>query len=216
MNFVLIPCKDLDRGKSRLAGCLSPRARARLCAFFLRRTIEVASVAFGRRWVRVITADRRVASMAVEHGVGVIRDFRTGLNDALARGRARVLAEAGASGVLILPIDLPLATPAALRCIAAAPEAAIIVPDENADGTNVLRLPPAALRQFVFAYGPQSFARHMATAHRIGIEMRRIDLPELVFDVDRPQQYARWAPREPDWRIAGQRVGRRNAMQASA
>ncbi len=199
---VLIPCKDLDRGKSRLAGCLTPRARAALCAFFLCRTLDVAIEAVGRRCVRVVTGDRHVAAIAAEHGVGVIADGGGGLNGALEHGRARILSEAGNCAALILPIDLPLATGAALTRIAAERHAAIIVPDENLNGTNVLRLAPAALRRFPFCYGPHSYARHAAAARRIGIDMRRIDDPELMFDIDRPEQYRRWAPGDPAWRGA--------------
>jgi 2-phospho-L-lactate guanylyltransferase len=206
MNFVLIPCKNLDRGKSRLAGCLSRRARAALCEFFLHRTLGVATTAFHRRSVRVITADWRVAIIAKRYGVDMIHDGGAGLNDALARGLARLFAEAGDCDALILPIDLPLATPAALRCIVAAPEAAVIVPDEIAEGTNILRLTPPAMRRFPLNYGPQSFARHMAASQRAGITLCRIDVPELMFDVDSPRQYRRWAPREPAWLPAGRPV----------
>ena len=43
MIVILIPCKNLDRGKSRLAGCLTPRSRRALCEFFLCRTLDVAT-----------------------------------------------------------------------------------------------------------------------------------------------------------------------------
>jgi len=197
---VLIPCKDLDRGKSRLAGCLTPRARAALCEFFLCRTLDVATEAVGRRCVRVVTGDRHVAAIAAEHGVGAIADGGGGLNGALEHGRARILSEAGDCAGLILPIDLPLATAAALTRIAVERHAAVIVPDENRAGTNILRLAPAALRRFPFCYGPHSYAWHAAAARRIGIGMRRIDDPELMFDVDRPEQYRRWAPGDAGWR----------------
>jgi 2-phospho-L-lactate/phosphoenolpyruvate guanylyltransferase len=197
---VLIPCKDLDRGKSRLAGCLAPRDRVALCAFFLRRTLDVAIEALGRGCVRVVTGDRHVAAIAAEHGAGVIADGGGGLNGALEHGRSQILREAGDCAALILPIDLPLATAAAVERIASERHAAVIVSDENLNGTNVLRLAPAALRRFPFCYGPQSYARHGAAARRAGFDMRRIDAPELMFDVDRPEHYRRWAPGDPAWR----------------
>jgi 2-phospho-L-lactate guanylyltransferase len=197
---VLIPCKDLDRGKSRLAGCLAARDRAALCAFFLRRTLDIAIGSLGRRCVRVVTRDRHVAAIAAEHGVGVIADNRGGLNGALEHGRDRILSEAGDCAALILPIDLPLATAAAVERIASERHAAVIVPDEHLSGTNILRLAPAALRRFPFCYGPESYARHCAAARRAGFDMRRIDDPKLMFDVDRPEQYRRWAPGDPVWR----------------
>jgi 2-phospho-L-lactate guanylyltransferase len=191
MNLVvLIPCKNLDRGKSRLAACLSPRSRRALCEFFLCRTLDVATQAVAPARVRVVTGDPRVAAIAAEYGAGAIPDGDAGLNGALARGRAQALAEAGDCAGLILPIDLPLATPDALAGVADAPHA--IVPDESGAGTNVLRLAPAAFRAFRFAFGAHSFAVHRANARRMGLDVRIVKDPLLMFDVDTPEQYRRW------------------------
>jgi len=200
MNVItLIPCKNLDRGKSRLAGCLSPRSRRALCEFFLCRTLDVATAAVGPENVRVVTGDPRVATLAAEYGVTAIPDRDADLNDALALGRDHALAEMGERAGLILPIDLPLATAAALARVMAAPEAAVIVPDEGADGTNILRLAPAAFRHFRFAYGPRSYAAHRAQASEIGLGVRSVHDPVLMFDVDTPEQYGRWAEHDPAW-----------------
>jgi 2-phospho-L-lactate/phosphoenolpyruvate guanylyltransferase len=192
MNLiVLIPCKDLDRGKSRLAGVLSPRSRRALCEFFLCRTLDVATRAFGAARVRVVTSDPRVAAIAAEYGAGAVPDGGADLNGALEHGRAHVMAETGDCAGLILPIDLPLATPESLAGVAEAPH--VIVPDESADGTNVLRLAPAAFRTFRFAFGPHSFTAHRAHAGALGLDVRIVKDPLLMFDVDTPEQYRRWA-----------------------
>jgi 2-phospho-L-lactate/phosphoenolpyruvate guanylyltransferase len=189
---VLIPCKDLDRGKSRLARCLAPRARRALCEFFLCRTLDVATKAFDPAWVRVVTGDPRVAALAAEFRVAAIADGGADINGALARGRSRVLTENGDCAALILPIDLPLATPAALARLAEARDDAVIVPDEATAGTNVLRLGRRALRRFRFAYGPQSFRRHRAEARALGLSLRTVHDPVLKFDIDGPDEYRRW------------------------
>jgi len=191
MNLViLIPCKNLDRGKSRLAACLSPRSRRALCEFLLCRTLDVATHVLAPSCVRVVTSDPRVAAIAAEYGAGAIPDGGADLNGALARGRAQVLAETGDCAGLILPIDLPLATPAALAGVAGAPD--VIVPDEIADGTNILHLAPAAFRTFRFDFGSRSFAAHCANARETGTDMRVVEDPRLMFDVDTPEQYRRW------------------------
>jgi 2-phospho-L-lactate/phosphoenolpyruvate guanylyltransferase len=187
---ILIPCKNLDRGKSRLAACLSPRSRRALCEFFLCRTLDVATRVLSPTCVRVVTGDPRVVAIAAEYGAGAIPDDDADLNGALGRGRARMVAEAGDCAGLILPIDLPLATPAALARAASAPHA--IVPDESADGTNVLHLGPAAFRAFRFDFGPHSFAAHCGNGRDIGIDMQVVRDPLLMFDVDTPEQYHRW------------------------
>ncbi len=187
---ILIPCKDLDRGKSRLADCLSPRSRRALCEFFLCRTLDVATQVSDR--VRVVTSDPRVAAIAAEFGAGAIPDDGADLNGALARGRAAVVAEGDHRAGLILPIDLPLATPAALGRVAASSHA--IVPDEEADGTNVLHLAAPAFRAFRFDFGPCSFAAHRAHARAMGVDCQIVEDPLLMFDVDTPAQFHRWAP----------------------
>jgi 2-phospho-L-lactate guanylyltransferase len=196
---VLVPCKDLDRGKSRLAVCLTPRSRRALCEFFLCRTLDVATATVSPANVRVVTSDPRVGAIAREYGVAVIADREGDLNEALERGRQSILTDAGDCAGLVLPIDLPLATPAALGEIAAARQDVVIVPDEAMDGTNVLRLGPRALRGFRFAFGPGSYAAHCANARAAGLAVRTVRAPSLAFDVDGPEQYRRWAPENPAW-----------------
>ena len=99
----------------------------------------------------------------------------------------------------MLPIDLPLATPAALGDVADAPQDVVIVPDEEMDGTNVLRLGPRALRRFRFSFGPHSYAAHCAFAARRVFDLRTVSESSLAFDVDGPEQYRRWVPENPAW-----------------
>jgi 2-phospho-L-lactate guanylyltransferase len=197
--IILIPCKHLDRGKSRLATCLTPRSRRALCEFFLCRTLDLATGTVPPALVRVVTSDPRVVSIAAEYGVAAIDDGGRDLNGALECSRWRILAESGDCAGLVLPIDLPLATPAALVEVAVAPQDVAIAPDEAMDGTNVLRLGPRALRQLPFAFGPHSYAAHCGLARAAGLVVRTVSEPGLAFDVDGPEQYRRWASEHPSW-----------------
>jgi 2-phospho-L-lactate/phosphoenolpyruvate guanylyltransferase len=196
---ILIPCKNLDRGKSRLAACLSPRSRRALCEFFLCRTLDLATATVTPTSVRVVTSDPRVAAIAREYGVAAIDDGEGDLNSALECGRRRILADGGDCAGMVLPIDLPMATPAALGEIAATPQDVVIVPDEAMDGTNLLRLSRRALRGFRFSFGPHSHAAHTAFARAHGFDVITVSEPSLAFDVDGPEQYRRWAPENPAW-----------------
>jgi 2-phospho-L-lactate guanylyltransferase len=202
MTIILIPCKNLDRGKSRLAGCLTPRSRRALCEFFLCRTLDVATQAVTPRHVRIVTSDPRVDAIARDYGVAVIPDHGGGLNAALENGRQHVLAEGLGQSGLVLPIDLPLATPAELGKIVSAAGEVVIVPDEGRTGTNVLRLGAHAFRRFRFAFGARSYVAHCAEARAEGFEAVTVEAPNLAFDVDRPEQYRRWAPENPAWNQA--------------
>jgi 2-phospho-L-lactate guanylyltransferase len=202
MIVILIPCKNLDRGKSRLAGCLTPRSRRALCKFFLCRTLDVATQTVPPEQVRVVTSDPRVDAIARDYGVAVIPDRGGGLNAALEEGRRRLLAEGGGHAGLVLPIDLPRATPAELGRVASAAQEVVIVPDEATTGTNVLRLGPDAFRRFRFSFGVRSCAAHSAEALRIGFDAVTLGAPNLAFDVDRVEQYRRWAAENPAWHRA--------------
>ena len=199
MTIILIPCKNLDRGKSRLAGCLTPRSRRALCEFFLCRTLDVATQAVTPRHVRIVTSDPRVDAIARDYGVAVIPDRGGGLNAALENGRQHVLAEGSGQSGLVLPIDLPLATPAEIGKVASAAGEVVIVPDEARTGTNLLRLGSRAFRRFRFSFGVRSYAAHCAEARAGGFEALTVEAPNLAFDVDRPEQYRRWAPENPAW-----------------
>jgi 2-phospho-L-lactate guanylyltransferase len=202
MTVILIPCKNLDRGKSRLAGCLTPRSRRALCEFFLCRTLDVATQAVTPRQVRLVTSDPRVEAIARDYGVAVIPDRGGGLNAALENGRRHVLAEGGARAGLVLPIDLPLATTAELGKVASAAGEVVIGPDEEMTGTNVLRLGTRAFRAFRFSFGVESYAAHCAEARAGGFEVVTFEVPNLAFDVDHPEQYRRWAAENPAWNHA--------------
>jgi 2-phospho-L-lactate guanylyltransferase len=62
------------------------------------------------------------------------------------------------------------------------------VPCHRDDGTTVLSVPTAA--GFEFAYGPGSFRRHVAEAHRRGYGVRVVRDATLAFDVDVPADLA--------------------------
>src|SRR6185312_568775 len=109
---VLIPCKPLSEGKSRLSQLLPPRARYELCASLLRQTLELARLLADPDRIFLVTADESAAAQARALGATVIADSANELNDALELGRNRI--QNGADGLLVLPIDLPLADEAAI------------------------------------------------------------------------------------------------------
>lgn len=115
--------------------------------------------------VIVVTDDRAV----VPPGAAAIPDPGGGLGAAVTAGLARVQGHA-----LVVNADLPCATPAALRRLAAAGLALV----EAADGTtNALSLPDPNV--FAPLYGPGSAERFRAHA-----PFATVASPELEADVD--------------------------------
>jgi 2-phospho-L-lactate guanylyltransferase len=189
---VLIPCKNLDVGKSRLSECLAPAERREFCKRLLTQTLERSVALAAPANIRVVTADPEAVAMAREYSVETLADFRGGLNAALKDARATILETGTVSALLVLPIDLSLATPDVISEFISCAGDIVMAPDEGGTGTNLLLLRSPALKTFRFAYGPGSFAAHAAWAQANGLRIEAVRDRRLAFDVDGPAQYATW------------------------
>ncbi|MCP5025091.1 MAG: 2-phospho-L-lactate guanylyltransferase [Actinomycetia bacterium] len=174
---VLVPVKSFAEAKVRLTPALEPRQRADLA----RRLGDIVLAAAAPLPVAVVCDDPGVAAWAQERGARVIWTPRRGLNAAVADGVA-ALAEAGFKRVVVAHGDLPLATGFA-HLLGQGP-GVVLVPDRVEDGTNVLVVPTAA--GFEFQYGAASFRRHLAEAHRLGLDASIVDDERLAWDLDSP------------------------------
>jgi 2-phospho-L-lactate guanylyltransferase len=175
---VLVPIKAFSLAKGRLAEVLDAGERAALA----RRMAAQVLAAAAPLPVTVVTGDAEVAAFARSHGASVLDDPGGGLNGAVTAGVAH-LAALGFDEVVVAHADLPRA--AGLAALTGATEACTLVPDRRDDGTNVLVVPAGA--GFEFAYGPGSFARHVAEASRLGLAVRAVRDARLGWDVDLPE-----------------------------
>ena len=187
-NNILIPCKPLSEGKSRLSQLLPARARYELCAELLRQTLELARLLAGPDRIFLVTADESAAAQARALGIAVVADSANGLNGALDLGRSRI--QNGADGLIVLPIDLPLADEAAIEKALGACDVTLAA-DGRRSGTNLLALRGDAACHFPFSFGANSFARHREIARRAGYSLTEVDDPILAFDLDAPEDYLR-------------------------
>lgn len=182
--WVVVPVKDADRGKSRLADVLGPGERGRFVRSMALDTLAAASAAESVAGVVLVTPDRVLASWAQRGGAVVVDEpAGGGLDEAVRAGEAAVRASTPDAPVAALLGDLPGLRPAdldeALRL--AAGLALAYVPDAAGTGTTLLTAGPgSALRP---AFGTGSSARHTAAGHVA------LDLPlasTLRHDVDEP------------------------------
>lgn len=173
---MLVPVKAFGTAKARLAPTLDAAGRAELARIMAAGVLAAA----GPLPVAVVCDDPEVASWAREKGAMVLPEPGRGLNGAVEAGVER-LGDAGASEVLVVHADLPFAHEVAQL---AGFGGVTLVPDRRDDGTNVVCVATGA--GFRFHYGPGSFARHRAEAHRLGLVCRVVRDPELTWDVDVP------------------------------
>jgi len=178
---ILIPCKPLKSGKTRLSSVLTEQERAALCASLLARTVALAA---GIAATTVVTTDRAVVEISRRNNAQVfVEPARADLNAALT---AAYGAFPPGDAVLILPIDLPLLTSATILRVCADQDIMTIVPDRLETGTNLMLLPRHVDRSFRFCYGIDSFRQHCTEANRLHLASRICHFAEAAFDVDTP------------------------------
>lgn len=183
----IVPVGSLAGAKSRLGAVLDAEERLDLTLRLARGTIGAAVAARQVDDVLVITPDDAIRALALELGARPILQRDRGLNHGIAAARAEAMA-AGADAVLILPIDLPDVTAAAIDAVAAAllePERPLvaIVPDRHGRGTNALLMaPPDAID---LCFGGDSALAHEAAARATGARLVVLGGP-LALDLDTP------------------------------
>ena len=194
---ILIPCKSLDAGKSRLSNCLDNGSRRSLCKQLLTTSLKKALSMAPPTQVHIVTADPEAIIIAAQLGIGALHDSGGGLNAALEVSRNILLtATKGKSALLTLPIDLPYASADAIGNVIACAGEVVIAPDEIGTGTNLLLLRHAALQHLPFCYGPNSAMAHHKAARSLGLDVAIVKDRRLAFDVDGPAQYAAWRAQE--------------------
>ena len=186
--WAIVPVKPLRRGKSRLAGVLTPEERNDLNRRLLTHTLETLNAIPEIEQVLVISRDQAALSLAREHGARtVLENGAPELNVALARATI-VVKNYATRGLLIVPADLPLISPEdvnAMLDIAVDPPVVVLAPDHRRQGTNALLVCPVGLIEYDF--GPGSFQRHCERALQAGARLEILELPSLALDMDMPE-----------------------------
>jgi 2-phospho-L-lactate guanylyltransferase len=196
--YAVIPVGALDGAKSRLGAVLDAEERHDLVLRLADATIRSAVATAGIAETLVITPDDTVRAIASAAGARPVLQRSRGLNAGLREARAEALA-GGATAMVILPIDLPRVSPAAVGALLeplddAGPLVAL-VPDRHGRGTNALLLAPPDVIDVCF--GGDSHAAHAAAAADVGA--RFIDLGgPLTYDLDTPDDLLLDQSREPE------------------
>jgi 2-phospho-L-lactate guanylyltransferase len=187
---VVIPIRSLRNGKTRLAPVLGPDARAALLRAAAGRVVE-ATVASGiAESILVVSPDAEALAWAAARGAAVVPlaqpAHHPGLNGSIEAGREWALAR-GADAILSLFGDLPLLAADDLVSLAAHPEEVVLGADRRGEGTNALLLRLSGRgAEFHFAFGEGSLARHLAEAHRLGLDAAVHEAAGTAFDLDTP------------------------------
>jgi len=184
----IVPIGALENAKSRLGGSLDAEERRDLVDAMIERTLGATTATQAIAETLVVSPDREALAQADRLGARTMRQRGQGLNAGIREARDDAIA-GGADAVMILPIDLPLVSPAALAQLVAPlgvvgeRPLVVLAPDRHHRGTNGLLLaPPDAIEP---SFGGDSRAAHEACARDAGARYVELDGP-LSLDLDTP------------------------------
>lgn len=193
-TWAIVPVKSLEQAKQRLAAVLPLAARRRLMMVMLEDVLATLRHVERLEPVLVVTPDAEVAERAVDAGARVLREASSQGHSAAAIAGFAYAQSHGAIRAITLPADAPLVTAVELRSLiegdaVTTDRLLTLVPSHDGDGTNGFLVAPPNLMQP--AFGPGSFARHLAQAAAQKIECRVRQLPGLALDIDEPADLTR-------------------------
>jgi 2-phospho-L-lactate guanylyltransferase len=186
--WAVVPVKERASAKERLSPMLRPETRHALALAMLEDVLAALTATPGVAGLLVVTVDPEAGRLAATYGARLIevgaRDGHTGAVTAAAR----LLAAEHRSGMLTLPGDIPLVTPAEIARLLAAHLPApsfTIVPSHDEQGSNAIACsPPDAVP---LRFGENSFYPHLQSAEMAGIRPNVVQLPGIALDIDNPE-----------------------------
>jgi 2-phospho-L-lactate guanylyltransferase len=182
VRALALPVKSLGHAKTRLAGLLTPLERGALSLAMYEDVLDVTLALEGwETWV--VSPDESVLEIAIGRGALPIREERPSLRSAVHRIEAEAAARMSHT-LAILLADTPFVTLEALTTVAHTLGPVVIAPSADERGTNLLlRRPPGAIPS---RFGPDSFRRHLEVAAERELPTAVVELDELAFDLDEP------------------------------
>lgn len=159
----LVPFKDTEWGKSRLADTLTPEQRRCLSRSMLDHVLRTLGKVSEIEQIGLVS--RRPAT---EPRLSWMQDRGRGLNVELGRAR-RVW---NAYDILVIHADLPKLQFEDVRLLLRAADqfGAALAPDRHGSGTNAIAI--KAGRAFQFQFGPDSFSKHASDVHTSACVLR--------------------------------------------
>ena len=185
--WVVIPVKDIDAAKQRLAGVLDAEERRALYTAMLKDVLSAVAGARGYDTVALVTRDATAIAIAARFGFNVIDDRdNAGHTEAVNLAIAHLQGlEVGA--MVTFPGDIPLVTPYEIETLLDASRSGpgmTIAPSRDKRGSNAVACtPPDAVP---LRFGSDSFFPHLAAARHCEIEPRVVELAGFGLDIDTP------------------------------
>ena len=185
--WAVVPAKNFENAKQRLAQALTPEQRHCLFAAMLEDVLVVLSQCTDLAGVLVVTRDREARALAESVGAEVLWEAENRGQTAAVSDAAQYLVGQGVTAMLAVPGDVPLITVSEVQKLLAehgnAP-AMTIAPARDELGSNGIVCSPPEI--IPLRFGDNSFVPHLQAARNAGIQPRIVKLPGFGLDIDRP------------------------------
>ncbi len=191
MIAALLPVKEFEKSKNRLAGYLSAKERMELARTMFEDVWEVLLEATARKdglgRLLVVSAEPYVVRRCRKEGVECLDEKESGTHsDSVRRGTEWAMS-LGVTCLLSIPIDSPGMTATEILTLArfGREHSVVLVPSVDGSGTNALvRTPPDAIDP---RFGPGSCRLHIEEAEKRGLDWLVVRPPGLLTDIDTPE-----------------------------
>ena len=189
--WAVVPVKDLSGAKQRLTPLLSATERRALFAAMLEDVLCALAASPGLAGILMVARNALAHDLAGRYGARVLVEDENRGHTAASTLGARTLAQGGIAGMLQVPADLPLLTPADVAALLRAhgeTPAVTLAPSRDGRGTNAVVCSPPDLLPLCF--GDDSFRPHLERARSLGTEPQIVLRPGLGLDIDTPGDLA--------------------------
>ena len=189
--WAIIPIKELDGAKQRLAPLLTPAQRRALIEVMMGEVLEAVAGAKRLAGILVVTLDPQATAIGQRLGARIVTDgAREGHTGSVTAG-LRLLAREGSGGMMTVPADIPAATADEFDAVLAAhlpgPSFTISPAHDDLGSNAVICSPPDSVP---LRFGDNSYFPHLDAARRCGIEPTILRQPGIAMDIDHPVDLA--------------------------
>jgi len=186
--WAVVPIKNFDHAKNRLAGVLTPDERRELVLAMLNDVLTALRASAALDEIVVVSPEKAIESHVREFDASFLRDERNAGHSLAVQQACLHASRNGARGIVHLPGDLPLITAEQIVWLCERLRrgpALLLGPYRRGTGTNVIAMAP--ILPFEFRFGPDSFVSHLGEANRRGLVPQVVRWPEVELDLDTPE-----------------------------
>jgi 2-phospho-L-lactate/phosphoenolpyruvate guanylyltransferase len=190
--WAVVPIKELDGAKQRLAPLLTPAQRRALIEVMMSEVLEAVTTTNSLAGVMVVTVDPHATALATRLGARIVTDGARDGHTGSVTAALKLLAKEGRAGMLTLPADIPAVTSQEINLVVGAhlprrPAFTISPAHDHLGSNTVICSPPDAVP---LRFGDNSYYPHLDAAQRCGIEPTVIHQPGIAMDIDHPVDLA--------------------------